>query len=83
MYWFRAKTYGWGWTPSTWQGWTVTAVWTAALAAWVIYRLPVDGVSLGWHFDLLTVAGGVLLAAVFFGVCWLKGEPLTAWRWGR
>ena len=21
--WFRRKKYGWGWTPSTWQGWTV------------------------------------------------------------
>ena len=21
--WFRAKSYGWGWTPITWQGWAV------------------------------------------------------------
>ena len=23
-YWFKAKLYGWGWTPVTWQGFSVT-----------------------------------------------------------
>lgn len=27
--WFRAKTWGWGLTPITWQGWAYTAAWTA------------------------------------------------------
>ena len=32
--WFVAKTTGgWGWTPATWQGWTVTAVFVAAMVA--------------------------------------------------
>lgn len=22
--WFTAKTFGWGWTPATWQGWMMT-----------------------------------------------------------
>ncbi len=22
--WFKRKTYGWGWTPVSWQGWLVT-----------------------------------------------------------
>ena len=22
-YWFKAKQYGWGWSPSSWQGWAV------------------------------------------------------------
>ena len=22
-YWFKAKTYGYGWTPATWQGWGI------------------------------------------------------------
>ena len=25
-YWFKRKLYGWGWTPATWQGWLVLAV---------------------------------------------------------
>jgi hypothetical protein len=24
MAWFRRKRLGWGWTPSSWQGWAVT-----------------------------------------------------------
>ena len=26
-YWFKARLYGWGWTPATWQGWLVLAIW--------------------------------------------------------
>lgn len=25
-YWFRAKRYGYGWVPCTWQGWLVVVV---------------------------------------------------------
>lgn len=24
--WFKAKNYGWGWYPVTWEGWTVTII---------------------------------------------------------
>jgi predicted GH43/DUF377 family glycosyl hydrolase len=23
IFWFRAKEYGWGWYPATWEGWLV------------------------------------------------------------
>jgi hypothetical protein len=29
--WFRPKTFGWGLTPVTWQGWIYTGVWTALM----------------------------------------------------
>jgi hypothetical protein len=77
--WFRAKTRGWRWSPSTRQGWAVMAVWVAALAAWMIYRSP--ALEAGWfHFDALTYAGVLVLAAVLFVVCWLKGESPGPWR---
>ena len=31
--WFRRKRWGYGWTPCTWQGWVVMAVFTAGVAA--------------------------------------------------
>ena len=83
MYWFRAKTYGWGWTPNTWQGWAVTVVWGAGFIAWLVYRVSIKGADAGPLFDLTTVSGAVVLIAVFSFVCWLKGEPLGPWRWGR
>lgn len=29
--WFRAKTIGWGLTPTRWQGWAYAGAWTAAI----------------------------------------------------
>jgi hypothetical protein len=80
MIWFRAHRYGWGWSPSTWQGWAVMALWVAALTAWMIYRS--DAFIVGWHFDLVTYAGVLALVAALFVVCWIKGERLR-WRWGK
>ncbi len=31
--WFGPKRIGWGWTPITWQGWLLTAVFIAAVMA--------------------------------------------------
>jgi hypothetical protein len=31
--WFRARTYGWGWTPVTVEGWLVVTVFLAAIIA--------------------------------------------------
>ena len=25
--WFRAKCYGWGWYPCSWEGWLVILIW--------------------------------------------------------
>ncbi len=37
--WFSPKTFGFGWTPASWEGWLVTAVGAAAIvAATVIFR---------------------------------------------
>lgn len=33
-HWFRAKLYGFGWTPAKWQGWAVTVGFMLALI-WV------------------------------------------------
>jgi hypothetical protein len=29
--WFKAKQYGWGWYPCTWQGWTILVVYLVIL----------------------------------------------------
>ena len=31
--WFRAKRFGWGWTPITWEGWLVTLLGVVAFLA--------------------------------------------------
>ena len=31
--WFRKKTFGYGWTPCTWQGWAVMVLFIAVALA--------------------------------------------------
>lgn len=77
--WFRNKTYGWGWYPATWQGWTVLAVFIALL---VVNTLTLTAVPeptptmLTWFFTREAVL--VLLLLV---VCYKTGEK-PHWQWG-
>lgn len=80
-HWFRAKQYGWGWYPATWQGWLVTfgylAVFTAVLVAFEMrvpehHDLPDIGIFLGVEL--------VLIVALLY-VCNRTGER-PRWRWG-
>lgn len=75
-YWFKAKTYGYGWgLPCSWQGWVVMVIFVAAVIATAIVYNPADNAG---AFALILIA----LSCGFVGVCWAKGEPL-AWRWGN
>ena len=33
--WFRAKNYGWGWYPCSWEGWTVLLIWVLLFFSFV------------------------------------------------
>ena len=69
-YWFAAKRYGWGWTPSTWQGWLILAV--AVLLMLLFMTIP----------NLLArVVWVTVVAIALIWVCYLKGEK-PGWRWG-
>ncbi len=78
-YWFKSKRYGWGWTPSTWQGWLIMF---AALAVIVINAINIDR---GSHSVSDTLIGAsvptVLVVAVLILICFLTGEK-PRWRWG-
>ncbi|HUO20974.1 MAG TPA: hypothetical protein VMU59_00470 [Caulobacteraceae bacterium] len=73
-YWFRAKHYGWGWTPSTWQGWLTLAAFVGLVLADALAFPPRR--NLGAYLGLAALAGAALIA-----ICRWKGEP-ARWRWG-
>lgn len=73
-YWFKAKIYGWGWTPVKWQGWFVILGFVAWIALSEKYFL-IDGNVFGFFASL--ILGMVLL----FTITCLKGEK-PHWRWG-
>lgn len=76
--WFKRKLYGWGWTPVTWQGWLVTALYVASLAA---FALTIDETSPPREIAFTFVLPAVLLTATFLRIAYMKGEK-PRWQWG-
>lgn len=78
--WFKAKNYGWGWTPISWQGWAVTIVCTF-LIGYSIARESVlsdtpSAALVGFSPQV------IILIAILLFVCYKKGEK-PSWRWGN
>jgi hypothetical protein len=77
--WFRRKTYGWGWTPCTWQGWLATAIYVFFLILFVGWLEPTATykdviLQFGVPFTLVTL--------IFTEIAYKKGEK-PRWQWGR
>lgn len=79
-YWFRAKTYGWGWYPVTWQGFAIILLY-ALLLAQSFYMVDRYSQSVG---DTLIgmIIPFVLLTALLIVVCYGTGEK-PRWQWGK
>jgi uncharacterized membrane protein YfhO len=72
-YWFKAKSYGIGWTrPVTWQGWATVLTYLAL----IVFGL--EALSASSQRVVYLIAITALLVAVVF---W-KGEKPVRWRWG-
>ena len=75
--WFRAKRYGWGWTPSTWQGWLVTVVYLIiVLVPIVFFGKKVAENVISFQVCIL------LLTSLYILLCYKKGES-PRWSWGK
>lgn len=77
--WFKAKSYGWGWTPVTWQGWVIVLV-------FVVYEVFLS-LLIGNSFD--SRAGvttflflTALAVSVLIAICLQFGET-PHWSWGE
>ena len=76
IYWFPAKSYGFGWgLPITWQGWLVFISALALFACGAVLFPPQQLLAAYIVYE-------VVVAALLIGVMWWKGEP-TRWRWGK
>ena len=78
-YWFRPKRYGYGATPTTWQGWTVILATVAAMVAVSVYLQLTER-----HFWALAalIAFDALALGTLFVVSRRKTEGGFRWRWG-
>jgi catechol 2,3-dioxygenase-like lactoylglutathione lyase family enzyme len=77
--WFRRKTYGWGWTPITWEGWLVTLL--VVLIPFVI-RLITKLLELDRTTQYFyTWASVPILFMALILICFRYGEK-PKWQWG-
>ena len=74
--WFRAKRYGWGWYPATWQGWAVVFGYVAVLAGLIcIFETNIEKFWMGYLISVFVLTG------VLIYVCYKTGEK-PGWHWG-
>ncbi len=77
--WFKRKTYGWGWTPETWQGWLVTFLYVGLVAA---FSLTIDENSPNSETAFTFGLPVLFLTVTFIWIAYTKGEK-PKWQWGR
>lgn len=71
--WFKAKTYGWGWCPCSWEGWSILLIWA------ILFTLAVVKMDHEWFKNILFI---FLITAILIYICYKKGEK-PHWRGGK
>lgn len=76
--WFKAKNYGWGWYPSTWQGWLVLGAYLLIITGFALLfaQNPESTANI-----IIFVSVSLILTAILLVICWKTGEK-PEWRWG-
>jgi uncharacterized membrane protein YhaH (DUF805 family) len=77
--WFKRKTYGWGWTPCSWQGWAATLAYVALLGLFVSWLTPSDTLSQVVRKFILPMS---IITLIFIELAYKKGES-PKWQWGK
>jgi hypothetical protein len=77
-YWFKPREYGYGITPTTWEGWAVTVV-TMFVVVMTSMLAPVLGQGWSGGFTALVIDALAIAAFVLIGRMKTDG----AWRWRR
>lgn len=81
-HWFKARLYGWGWTPAKWQGWLVVIAYIALIAALVITKeKDISGNPDSGSNPLTLVLPAIVLTILLIAICYKKGEK-PHWQWG-
>ncbi|MEI6810865.1 MAG: hypothetical protein WCK60_02315 [Candidatus Nomurabacteria bacterium] len=75
--WFRAKTYGWGWIPCSWEGWLVVI---ASIILIIFYSTQLDKNSPQIPYLFFLRIAAITIVIIF--ICYKKGEK-PGWRWGN
>lgn len=77
--WFVRKTYGYGWYPATWQGWTLTATYIIVVL-WLAHF--VDKRQSGWQVFTTFGIPLIVVTTIFLLITYKTGEK-PRWQWGK
>lgn len=78
--WFKAKNYGWGWYPVSWEGWIILAVYIVFI---VKTFLRIDAEQHSGSDTLINFAIPFIISTcILLAICYKTGEK-PRWRWGR
>ena len=79
-FWFEPKTFGYGATPVTWEGWAVLAAYFVVLAAVSILMARRRKGSAAWAAWAIAI---VVATSTMTWVSWVKTDGAWQWRWGH
>ena len=79
-YWFRQKKFGYGCTPSTWQGWALSIISCAALFGVVLAGPAIRDNALR---TVWMIAGAAVVVVPFTILAYVKTEGGWRWRNGK
>ena len=71
--WFKRKRYGWGWYPSSWEGWFVILIWAGFFTSFVV-KMDHE-----WLKNNILIAISVI---ILIWICYKKGEK-PRWQWNN
>jgi uncharacterized membrane protein YhaH (DUF805 family) len=72
--WFKRKSYGWGWTPSSWEGWLSLFVWLLFFV-YIVKEISPENI-------FVPMACIAILTSALITLCYAKGEK-PKWQWGK
>ncbi len=78
--WFKAKNYGYGWYPYSWQGWSLTLLYILTLL--VTFRIIDLRSHSGYEVLMEMFVPFVILTLLLIAICVKTGEK-ARWRWGK
>lgn len=73
-YWFRPKTYGYGATPSSWEGWLITLFFILFILSGA-FQIQSNALQFVVEF--------FLMVAILMIIIKYKTEGKMRWRWGK
>jgi hypothetical protein len=75
--WFKAKKYGWGWYPCTWEGWAVILIYLLIFSVLVyIFETNIEKFLIPYLVSVFALTG------ILIYISYKKGEK-PGWRWGN